>query len=114
MDKNFDGLLTRDEIIEGLTKMNYKDPEDEAERLLETADANENGVIEYTEFCTAVLDRETVLHLPRLHAAFNMFDMDNSGKISFKELKEMLQGSQGFTDEKFEQLIKVIDIDGDN
>ena len=57
LDKNSDGVLTRDELVEGLTKMGFTDPADEADRILETADANENGTIEFTEFCTAAIDK---------------------------------------------------------
>lgn len=45
MDKNFDGVLTKDEIIEGLKLMHYDDPEDECDRIFEIADANHDGTI---------------------------------------------------------------------
>ena len=113
MDKNFDGMLTRDEIIEGLKKLGSKDPEEEADHLFEVADADESGNITFSEFCAAAMDKATLLHRPRLEAAFNMFDKNKNGKISFQELKEMLKGSQGYKDEIFVDLIKECDIDGD-
>ena len=78
MDKNFDGVLTRVEIIEGLTKMGYADPVDEADRILETIDANQNGTVEFTEFCTATIDKVQILQKPRLQAAFDMFDKNKN------------------------------------
>ena len=99
LDKNFDGVLTREEIIEGLTKMGYEDPVDETERIFETADTNENGTIEFSEFCTAAIDKVAILHRPRLQTAFDMLDQNKNGKISFEELKKMLMGSQGISDD---------------
>ena len=61
----------------------------------------------------AAMDKVKLLHRPRLEAAFAMFDINKNGKISFDELKEMLKGSQGYSDELFQELIKEIDIDGD-
>lgn len=113
MDKNFDGVLTRDEVVGGLKKMGSKDPEDEADHIFEVADTDENGNIEFSEFCTAAMDKAVLLHRPRLEAAFNMFDKNKNGKISFQELKEMLKGNEGFTDEIFVELIGECDIDGD-
>ena len=43
-----------------------------------------------------------------------MFDKNDSGTISFDELRNVLQGDNGdeFTDEVFKNLIKQIDMDG--
>lgn len=42
------------------------------------------------------MDKTALVHRPRLQAAFNMFDKNKNGKISFDELKEMLKGGQGY------------------
>lgn len=59
------------------------------------------------------MDKAKLLHKPRLEQAFKMFDKNGSGKVSFDELKQNLKGSQGFSDENFQDLIKEIDINGD-
>lgn len=51
---------------------------------------------------------------PRLWAAFKMIDKDESGKISYDEVKEMLSmGQNAFSETEFNETVKQIDIDGD-
>ena len=40
MDKNFDGVLSKDEVVNGLQNMGYDNPVEEAERIFEVADLN--------------------------------------------------------------------------
>ena len=83
MDKNFDGVLTKDEVIEGLEKLGHEDPEEEADRIFEIADINQNGTLEFSEWCAATMDKELMVTKPRLKATFQMFDKNNGGTISF-------------------------------
>lgn len=66
MNKNFDESLSREEIAEGLARMNFRSPESETDRILETADAVESGIIEYSVYCSAMTEKETVLYRPTL------------------------------------------------
>ena len=40
MDKNHDGVLTKDEVAEGLEQLGHENPEEEADHIFETADIN--------------------------------------------------------------------------
>ena len=66
MDTNFDGRLTRDEIMEGLKKMGCADAEEETERIFQMADLDDNGTLEFTEWCTATMDKRKMLGKGRL------------------------------------------------
>lgn len=114
MDKNFDGVLTKDEVVEGLEKLGYDDPEEEADHIFQIADINKNGTLEFSEWCTATMDKDLMLTKPKLEATFKMFDKNNGGSISFDELRSVLQGDNPdeFTDEVFKELINQIDING--
>ena len=90
MDVDFDGRLTKQEIISGLTKMGVPDAKEQAERVFEVADLDGNGYLEFNEWCTATMDKQKLLKRPRLHAPFRMMDKDNSGSISYEELKNIL------------------------
>ena len=74
MDQDFDGKLTKEEIIEGFKKMEVENPEEEAEKIMQTVDFDDNGSIEFTEWCTATMDKRKMLSKERLRAAFNIFD----------------------------------------
>lgn len=90
MDQNFDGKLTREEIIAGFTAMEVENPEQEAENIMKTVDFDDNGSIEFTEWCTATMDKRKMLSKERLKAAFNIFDANGNGQISFDEVKQLL------------------------
>ena len=66
MDTDFDGKLTKEEIVEGLQKINHKNAEEEAERIFSIADLDENGTLEFTEWCTATMDKRKMLGKGRL------------------------------------------------
>ena len=90
MDANFDGKLTKDEIVKGFTDLGIPNPVTEAEKIFEIADSDGNGYVEFTEWCTATMDKRKMLTRDRLKAAFNMIDEDGSGQISFQEVRKLL------------------------
>lgn len=54
------------------------------------ADFDDNGYIEFSEFCTASMDKRKMLSDKRLKAAFDLFDTDGSGQISLEEVKKLM------------------------
>nr|4YSJ_A Chain A, Calmodulin-like domain protein kinase [Eimeria tenella]4YSJ_B Chain B, Calmodulin-like domain protein kinase [Eimeria tenella]4YSM_A Chain A, Calmodulin-like domain protein kinase [Eimeria tenella]4YSM_B Chain B, Calmodulin-like domain protein kinase [Eimeria tenella]4YUQ_A Chain A, Calmodulin-like domain protein kinase [Eimeria tenella]4YUQ_B Chain B, Calmodulin-like domain protein kinase [Eimeria tenella]4YZB_A Chain A, Calmodulin-like domain protein kinase [Eimeria tenella]4YZ len=97
MDKNGDGQLDKQELMEGYVELMKLKGEDvsaldqsaiefEVEQVLDAVDFDKNGFIEYSEFVTVAMDRKTLLSRQRLERAFGMFDADGSGKISSSEL----------------------------
>ena len=61
------------------------------EDILTSLDKNCNGVIDYTEFLTAAANKERLLCEKNLRFAFNMFDLNQDGKISRGELKQVFE-----------------------
>jgi calcium-dependent protein kinase len=57
---------------------------------MKAADIDGNGNIEFSEFCTATMDKRKMLSVDRLKAAFSIFDKDGSGYISFEEIRAVL------------------------
>ena len=74
IDKDFNGVLDKKELQEGLEKMGHVNPGQEAERIFEMADLDKNGTIEFSEWVTATMDQRAMLNHNRLKAAFDMFD----------------------------------------
>lgn len=89
LDKNGDGKLSREEILQG-----FKDyvnlPKKQFKKILSDCDANGDGYIDFTEFLKATLNWKRTLSHERLLSAFKALDTDNSGKISLNEIREFL------------------------
>lgn len=117
MDTDFDGKLTLEEITVGLRKMGMENPAAEARRVFEIADIDNDGYLEFNEWCTATMNKQKLLKRPRLHAAFKMLDKDGSGTISYEEVRELLQNEYtyytGQSDRVFQEMVAEMDIDGD-
>ena len=97
--------------------MGMDNAEGEAKRIFEIADLDNNGYLEFNEWCTATINKSKLLKRPRLHAAFKMLDKDGSGTISYEEVKGILMNEYqcftGQSDQIFLDMIAEIDVDGD-
>lgn len=113
LDTNDDGQLDRKELIEGYSQLRdlrgegftgevtVEEIEIEVDKILGSVDFDRNGYIEYSgmiqsgdswrvpEFVTVAMDKKVLLSKGRLEAAFNLFDVDGSGKIAADELKRV-------------------------
>ena len=60
---------------------------------------DDNGEIEFDEWCTATMNKRKVLNKNRLKDAYNFLDADGSGKVDFDEIREMFK-SKGYAFEE--------------
>eukprot|EP00347_Sterkiella_histriomuscorum_P018781 403344202 len=93
-DKNNDGVLSREELINGYSTL-YGSVERatlEVEQILTNVDLNRNGTVDYSEFLSATMQTQELLTNEKLQAAFNLFDIDQNGRITIEEIKSMLGG----------------------
>lgn len=81
MDSDNSGTITVDELRKGLAKKGTKLTEAEVQQLMEAADADGNGTIDYEEFITATMHMNRMDREEHLYTAFQYFDKDNSGCI---------------------------------
>ena len=61
IDVNFDGKLTKQEVIEGFKMLEVENYEEEADAIFKIADFDDNGTIEFSEWCTATMDKRKML-----------------------------------------------------
>eukprot|EP00927_Polykrikos_kofoidii_P041462 TRINITY_DN35350_c0_g1_i1.p1 TRINITY_DN35350_c0_g1~~TRINITY_DN35350_c0_g1_i1.p1 ORF type:complete len:596 (-),score=91.16 TRINITY_DN35350_c0_g1_i1:166-1953(-) len=94
LDRNGDGVLTVEEIIKGLKKHMSLSSE-ELSSLFEQVDRDGSGTLNAREFLTVTMDQKRMTSLPILWQAFNAFDADSGGEITFDEIDQMVREVEG-------------------
>merc|ERR1712048_882473 len=89
MDDNADGTVSLAELKVALKKTGIAMPKNLG-RLLEEADTDGSGVMDWTEFIATTMDKQVYHQESVVWAAFKKFDIDNSGTISKAELSKVL------------------------
>merc|ERR1712008_98120 len=115
LDSNGDGLLTLNEMKEGLSKAGLKDIPDDIKQIMESVDADGSGVIDYTEFLAATLDKKQFMTEDICWQAFKQFDRNGDGKIDKDELKLVLTSGEvdDVATRSIAELLADVDTDGD-
>ncbi|KAK1360801.1 Calcium-dependent protein kinase [Heracleum sosnowskyi] len=113
MDTDNSGTITYEELKTGLARLGSKLTEAEVKQLMEAADVDGNGTIDYIEFITATMHRYKLDRDEHLYKAFQHFDTDNSGYITRDELEAAMQ-KYGMGDAAtIKEIISEVDSDND-
>merc|ERR1719473_1672104 len=120
LDKDGDGTISVQEMKEGIEKSKIEIPSD-LQKIMEQVDSDGSGVIDYTEFLAATLDKRHYIQEDVCWAAFRVFDLDGNGKITKDELAtvlgsnqtETIEGVLGMEREEIERIVQEVDQDGD-
>ncbi|TYJ25341.1 hypothetical protein E1A91_A07G043300v1 [Gossypium mustelinum] len=129
-DKNGDGFITKQELRESLKNIRVLMTEKEVEDMVVKVDANGDGLIDFDEFCilcqtmdggtdasgTRLKEDDGMNGEEELKEAFDVFDKDKDGLISFEELGSVLCSlglKEGNKLEDCKAMIRKVDIDGD-
>nr|CAB3488999.1 unnamed protein product [Digitaria exilis] len=113
IDKDNSGTITLEELKNGLAKHGTKLSDTEIQQLMEAADADGNGLIDYDEFVTATVHMNKLDREEHLYTAFQYFDKDNSGYITREELEQALKEQGCYDAEKIKEVISDADSDND-
>lgn len=119
VDRNNDGSLTQLELGSLLRSLGLKPSADQVETLIQKADTNNNGLVEFSEFVNLVapelmLSDKSPYSEEQLKQLFKMFDRDGNGFITAAELAHsMAKLGHALTVEELTGMIKEADTDGD-
>ena len=109
MDRDNDGAISFEELREGLLKAGTTLKEGEIFDLMDAAEVDQDGIIDYGEFLAATLCLHHLEVEENLFAAFQYFDKDGSGHITTDEVlavcREFLM-----EDVRIEDLLHEVDI----
>ncbi|KAL4319996.1 hypothetical protein GQ457_18G003650 [Hibiscus cannabinus] len=130
-DNNGDGFITKQELRDSLKNIRLFMTEKEVEDMVIRVDANGDGLIDFDEFCIlcqamdggcgggeecGVKTRGGDDGEDELKEAFDVFDKDRDGLISFEELGSVLCSlglKEGNKMEDCKAMIRKVDMDGD-
>lgn len=114
LDKNGDGRLSKEEIIDGYEKAcGITMTIEELSTWFDSIDLDKSGTIDYTEFLAAALNEKKILSTKNIENAFKAMDKDGSGSISVQEIRALLAVGQSVPDEIFKAIVKEVDTNGD-
>ena len=114
IDENSDGVLTLNEIKKGIKNCKFKSMNDDTIiKLYNDMDIDKNGLVNYTEFLSALMDYEKNIKKEHLIECFRNYDADNSGKICFNEFCKILRPQNENEKIELKNLYDKFDIDGD-
>lgn len=99
-DANGSGTIDKSELYYALRGLGYQVGDAEAEEMLNAADSDHSGEIDFEEFKRLVNDRETEASGPReVMRAFHAFDVRGVGEITADDLRSVAN-SLGYTTEQ--------------
>lgn len=90
MDQDHTGVVSISELSEAMQKGGFTMLDGEVKSLLGGLDVNANNRVDYSEFLAATLRRNQFLREERLHRAFDHFDVDGDGKITYENLVDVM------------------------
>ena len=107
LDRNNDGKITKEELIEHYTKtMSIIEATAIVDKIFEVADRNKNGSIEFAEFIRGSMKNSSLLSISNIEKAFKLLDKDNNQNLSIEELQYLLGDT---ADKAIRQLIQEAD-----
>ena len=111
IDLNSDGKIEKHELIQGFVKY-WSMPKDEVKEKVDiifaNIDTDFNGFIEYEEFVRAAVNSNIFMSQNHLKFAFNYFDRDSSGDITFEEIKKRFSQNSNYNSDKMDKELKQI------
>eukprot|EP01018_Ginkgo_biloba_P032690 Gb_38618 [translate_table: standard] len=114
MDTDNNGSISLEELKAGLHKLGSQVADSDVKMLMEAADVDGNGTLDYGEFVTVSIHLQRMGNDEHLHKAFTYFDKNGSGYIEIEELREELIDDLGPNDtEVMNDIVREVDTDKD-
>ncbi|CAD1469697.1 unnamed protein product, partial [Heterotrigona itama] len=114
-DKDEDGTITMAELGVVMRSLGQRPSETELRDMVNEVDQDGNGTIEFNEFLQMMSKKmKGADGEDELREAFRVFDKNNDGLISSKELRHVMTNlGEKLSEEEVDDMIKEADLDGD-
>ncbi|KAJ7539414.1 hypothetical protein O6H91_11G091500 [Diphasiastrum complanatum] len=115
-DTDNSGTIDAKELKVAMRALGFETKKEDIERMIADVDKNNSGSIDFEEFVYMMTDkmgeRESREEIMK---AFRLFDLGETGRISFKNLKRMAKElGENISDEDLHEMIYEADQDGDH
>ena len=114
-DTDGSGTIDAKELKVAMRALGFEPKKEEIKKMISEVDKDHSGVIDFPEFLE-LMTAKMAERDPReeMLKAFRLFDDDETGKISFKNLKRVAKElGENMTDEEIQEMIEEADRDGD-
>ena len=115
IEENNDGVLSMEEIRNGVEECKFdgKINADDVVNMFNEMDIDKNGLVNYTEFVSALMDYRKMIKKEQLLECFKSYDTDGSGKVSFEEFYDMIKPQNDEEKKELQNLYNKFDDNGD-
>merc|ERR1712022_40466 len=114
-DTDGSGTIDAKELKVAMRALGFEPKKEEIRKMIADADRDGSGVIDYPEFLDMMTQKMTGKDAKEeIIKAFRLFDDDETGKISFKNLKRVAKElGENMTDDEIQEMVEEADRDGD-
>ena len=114
-DTDGSGTIDAKELKVAMRALGFEPKKEEIRKMIADADRDGSGVIDFPEFLDMMTQKMSERDpKEEMLKAFRLFDDDETGKISFKNLKRVAKElGENMTDEEIQEMIDEADRDGD-
>ena len=114
IDKNGDGKISSAELLVYYRRfMGSEFNEEDVTEIMNQVDSGRTGYIDYSEFINACLGLKMTNDAVYLKMAFKKFDRNGNGKFSMGEIRNLLQESNVYDEERWKEIFNLVG-DGKN
>eukprot|EP00210_Caulerpa_lentillifera_P006099 g5827.t1 len=113
LDKDQDGWISLEEMKSAMKEKGAKVREYELYRMIQNADLDQRGAVNYEEFIAANIQICRLDSEENIQKAFEALDADHNGYITRDEIVNALKNQNNHTEEEIDNIVAEVDLNGD-